>query len=96
MQDETPDVDRADIIARLFRVLEYQVKSLEKDIDMMRAENRSTGDKEAALLGKLAGDLEKLIELDDPERSGKRKLRGKAVEDLRSKLVERIEHLRRQ
>ena len=45
----------------MFRLLERQIIQLERDMD-------KTGEKEVAVLGKLASTLEKLIEIDRAER----------------------------
>src|SRR5690606_26127004 len=56
-------VDRPMIIARMFRVLELQVRNLEVEMNKERDTGRS-GEQEVALLGKLASNLEKLMALD--------------------------------
>lgn len=89
-------VDRPLIIARMFRLLERQVRDLENEMDEMSTASRRSGDKEVALLGKLAGNLEKLMQLDARMAEGKAPRRNsKQIEDLRSKLIERIEQLKR-
>lgn len=89
-------VDRPLIIARMFRLLERQVRDLENEMDEMSTARKRSGDKEVALLGKLAGNLEKLVQLDARLAEGKAPRRNsKQIEDLRSKLIERIEQLKR-
>lgn len=89
-------VDRPQIIARMFRVLELQVKSLETELDDMERRAGRSGDNEASLLGKLAGTLDKLIALDAKAANKPvSRQRTKRMEDIRQKLVERIEQLKR-
>jgi hypothetical protein len=89
-------IDRPQIIARLFRILELQVKDLEMEMNEMAQSARRSGDKEVTLLGRLAGNVGKLMELDAQvphKRRGAQ--RTKQMEDIRNKLVERIEQLKR-
>jgi hypothetical protein len=89
-------VDRPRIIVRMFRVLERQVIDLETEMDEMGRGKGRSGDKEAALLGKLAGNLEKLVALDlkvTGREPGRRST--KQMQDIRNKLIERIAELRR-
>jgi hypothetical protein len=79
-------VDRAGIIARMFRLLERQIIQLERDMD-------KTGEKEVAVLGKLASTLEKLIEIDRAERP-QPPTRHKDMQELRDKLALRIAQLK--
>ena len=64
----------------------------------MQTEDRRSGEKEVVLLGKIAANLEKLMALDGtgPTTNSRARSRSKDIVDLRSKLVERIEHLKRQ
>jgi hypothetical protein len=89
-------VDRPLIITRMFRVLERQVIDLEMEMsDMARSGTRS-GDKEVALLGKLAGTLGKLMEFHAEAGEGRRtKARTRQMTDVHHKLIERIEQLKR-
>jgi hypothetical protein len=89
-------VDRPQIIVRMFRVLERQVMDLETEMSEMSRNKSRSGDREAALLGKLAGNLEKLVALDlkvPARESGRRQTRQ--MQDIRNKLIERIAELRR-
>lgn len=89
-------VDRPLIIARLFRVLELQVKNLETEMNEMADGAKRSGEGEVAVLGKLAANLERLMDLDArlPEkRRGKQQTRH--MQDIRNKLVQRIEQLKR-
>jgi hypothetical protein len=80
---------RTDLIDRLFKILKRQIRHME-------TEKTAGGDKEAALLGSLARNLEKLIALQDAEK-GTRTNANKAAEmaDLRKRLVQRIGELKR-
>lgn len=89
-------VDRAQIIVRMFRLLERQVMDFETEMNEMSRTERRSGEKEAALLGKLAGNLEKLAALDlrmTAKEPGRRQTRQ--MQDIRNKLIERIEQLKR-
>ena len=82
-------IDRSAIIGRMFRLLDRQIIQLEHDMT-------STGEKEVAVLGKLASTLEKLIDIDNTETADKPKPgQGKDMRDLRNKLAARIEQLKR-
>lgn len=95
---ETEPVDRLLIIERLVRLVQWQVVDLQREMNTMQAEDRRSGEREVALLGKIATNLEKLMELDGSAPSSGRRARSrpKDIVDLRSKLIERIEHLKRQ
>lgn len=81
--------DRTALIKRLFRVMEKQITKLENDM-------ADSGDKEVALLGSITRNLEKLIDLDQKEHGRKPdRRRTRALDDLRQKLTDRIEHLRK-
>jgi hypothetical protein len=89
-------VDRQMIITRMFRVLERQVVDLELEIQDMARSGKRSGDKEVVLLGKIAGNLGKLMELDSRAGEGRRtKRRTKDMTDVHHKLIERIEQLKR-
>jgi hypothetical protein len=82
-------IDRGAIIGRMFRLLDRQIIQLEHDMT-------STGEKEVAVLGKLASTLEKLIDIDNAETAGQpARGPGKDMRDLRNKLAARIEQLKR-
>lgn len=80
-------VDRGAIIARMFRVLERQVVLMERDM-------KQPGEKEVAVLGKLASTLEKLIDIDNAARPDKPAAPRKDIADLRNKLAQRIAQLK--
>jgi hypothetical protein len=58
-----------------------------------------TGEKEVAVLGKLASTLEKLIDIDNAAtaatQANKPKAQRKDIEELRNKLAQRIAQLKR-
>jgi hypothetical protein len=88
-------VGRPQIINRMLRVLERQLLDLENDMTELRRAKTRSGEKEVALLGKLAGNLDKLMGLEktaNEGRSEKRQTRDMAV--LRNKLARRIEQLK--
>ena len=87
-RNRTGNVDRPQIIKRMFRLLEMQVIQLEKTMTQ-------TGEKEVAVLGKLASTLEKLIEIDNAAAEAPKRTRTKEIHDLRNKLAQRIEQLMR-
>jgi hypothetical protein len=89
-------IDRPMIITRMFRVLERQVADLEMEMSDMARNGRRSGDKEVALLGKLAGNLGKLMDYDTQAGEGRRtKARTRQMTEVHHKLIERIEQLKR-
>jgi hypothetical protein len=80
-------VDRSAIIVRMFRVLERQIIFLDKDM-------KQSGEKEAAVLGKLASTLEKLIDIDNAASPGTPAVQQHDMKELRHKLARRIAQLR--
>jgi hypothetical protein len=80
-------VDRSGIIARMFRVLERQIIQLEKDMTQ-------TGEKEVAVLGKLASTLEKLIDIDTAAKPQQPTAEVEDMKELRNKLAQRIAQLK--
>lgn len=89
-----PATLRREIIERMFHILDMQVRDLEEEINEMHSEKRRAGEKELVLLNKIAGNLDKLITLDPAPPTTARR-RTKQMEDLRSRLIERIEQLKR-
>ena len=81
---------RHTLILKLFRILERKIEQVETTMDQPL-------DKEVAILGNLTRNLEKLIELDDVEKSrrGHRTKRAD-IDAMREKLVRRIEQLKQQ
>jgi hypothetical protein len=82
-------VDRGAIIARMFRVLDRQIVQLEQNMT-------ETGEKEVAVLGKLASTLEKLIDIDNAAAQAEKPgAQRKDIQELRNKLAQRIAQLKR-
>ena len=79
--------DREILIGMMLGVLEQQIGHLE------RIEMTQSGEKEVAVLGKLATTLEKLIDIED--RSKPRIGAGENMQEIRNKLAQRIENLKR-
>ena len=73
----------------MFRLLERQIKQLEENMTQ-------TGEKEVAVLGKLASTLEKLIDIDNAEleRSRTAHRSARKCSNLRNKLAQRIAQLK--
>jgi hypothetical protein len=77
------------LLARLFRLLERQVFQLESETSPM-------SDKEAAMLGRVAATLEKLMQIENASASPKApKPHSKDLEELRKKVARRFEELAR-
>lgn len=76
------------LINRMMRVLDGQVRELEKQM-------AEPVDKNAALLGTMTKTLEKLVELDEGQRK-KQPAKRKEMSDIRNKLAARIEQLKQQ
>ena len=85
LRDDT--TDRVILIGMMLGVLEQQIGHLE-EVDMTR-----TGEKEVAVLGKLATTLEKLIDIEDKSKAPAGA--GENMQELRNKLARRIENLKR-
>ena len=84
------------IIARMLRVLELQVKDLETEMRELGLAKKRSGEKEVVLLGKLVGNLDKLLHLDrGVSQHGAGLRRSRQMEDIKGKLIERIEQLKR-
>lgn len=76
------------LINRMMRVLDGQVRALEKQMS-------GPVDKNAGLLGTMTKTLEKLIELNEGQRS-KQPANQKEMSDLRNALADRIVQLKQQ
>jgi hypothetical protein len=75
------------LLARLFRLLERQVHQMEQERSPM-------GEKEAAVLGRVATTLEKLIQLERTAVPPKAtKPHTKDLEELRKKIAQRFEEI---
>jgi hypothetical protein len=81
------DTDRLILIWMLFGVMERQIGNLEE------TEMTQSGEKEAAVLGKLATTLEKLIDIEDKSKAPAGT--GENMQELRNKLAQRIDNLKR-
>jgi hypothetical protein len=82
-------IDRGDVIERLFRLLDAQIFELENDMT-------KAGQGEVAVLGKLVGTLDKLIAIKDAESARRHPKRTtRQITDIKTKLIERIERLKR-
>lgn len=79
---------RTMIIKRLFRLLDRQIEQMERDM-------KDTGEKEAAVLGRLVGTLGKLIEIDGAAGKIAKQRTTKEMVEIRNKLIRRIEELKR-
>lgn len=85
LRDES--TDRTILIGMLLGALEQQIGHLE-GIEMTQS-----GEKEVAVLGKLASTLEKLIDIED--RAKPRAGSAVDMQEIRNKLAQRIENLQR-
>lgn len=95
MRDGRRSIGRPLIIARMLRVLERQLVDLENGMTELHRNTTRSGEKEVALLGKLAGNLEKLMAIEKLATGGKTdKRQSKDMAALRNKLAKRIEQLR--
>lgn len=85
---KTPQVNRRLIIKRLFRLLDRMLEQLETEMTKV-------GDAEVTILGKLVQSMGKLIELETATNAEATPRQTKDMHDIRRKLVERIEDLKR-
>lgn len=82
-------IDPRDVVGRLFRLLDAQIRELEKDMT-------KAGAGEAAVLGKLVTTLEKLISIKKGQTIVPQTPRQtKEMSDIKARLVEQIEQLKR-
>ena len=79
-------VDPNDLMMRMFVVLGDQLTSLEKDMT-------KSGTAEAAVLGKLATTLDRLIAIKRAEAKHQPRQQSREIDELRSKIAERIAEL---
>jgi hypothetical protein len=89
VEHRTSGLDRGILIRQMLGVLERQVARLE------RIEMTDTGEKEAAVLGRLASTLDKLIELESRNSKAEQPAETAEMRDIRNKLVKRILRLKR-
>jgi hypothetical protein len=85
---KTPQVNRETIIKRLFRLLDRMLERLEADM-------KTVGETEVNVLGKLVQSMGKLIEIEAATNTRTTARQTKDMHDIRRKLVERIEELKR-
>lgn len=82
-------IDRTDVIERLFRLLDRQVRDLENDM-------AKAGPNETAVLGRLVNSLDKLIAIRDAHSAKRHPTRTtREISDIKAKLIARIEQLKR-
>jgi transposase-like protein len=90
MRKALPPAGRGALIDRLFRVLDRQITTLETTMT-------KNGDKEVSLLGNLAKTLEKLIEIEDRERKGRKTPQNsREMAELQSRIAQRIDRISKQ
>lgn len=81
--------DRRDIIMRLFRLLDTQIRILETNMT-------KAGEAEANVIGKLVASLDKLIALKKASDPAPRRSRAaREMSDIKQRLIERIDQLKR-
>lgn len=85
---KTPQVNRKLIIKRLFRLLDGMLQKLE-------AEMTNVGETEVNILSRLVQSMGKLIEIETASNTEATPRQTKDMHDIRRKLVERIENLKR-
>ena len=85
---KSPQVDRKKIIKRLFDLINRMLTELEGQMT-------ATGEKEVAVLGRLVQSMGKLIEIEAATNTAATPRQTKDMHDIRRKLVERIEDLKR-
>jgi len=85
---KTPQVNRKQIIKRLFRLLDRAIAKLEEEMT-------TVGDKEVAVLSRLVQSMGKLIEIEAAGGPNASPRETRDMHDIRSKLVARIEELKR-
>ena len=85
---KTPQVNRQEIIKRLFRLLNKTLETLEANMT-------AAPETEVNVLGKLVQSMGKLIEIEAATNTGTTARQTKDMHDIRRKLVARIEDLKR-
>ena len=88
---KTPQVNRQKIIKRLFRLLDGMLTKLEVQQTTMT----TTGEREVTVLGRLIHSMGKLIDIETATNIEATPRQTKDMHDIRRKLVERIEELKR-
>ena len=88
------DVARNTIIKRLFRLIDQLSQDLEASVS--KTGDRGSGDKEVGVLGQLVTIMGKLIDMEQAEKAGRAPRQTRAMTDIRQRLIDRIEELKRQ
>lgn len=83
-----PQVNRKQIIKRLFDLMDRMLKELEGQMTTI-------GEKEVTILGRLVHSMGKLIDIEAATNTKATPRQTKDMHDIRRKLVERIEDLKR-
>lgn len=86
---KTAQVNREQIIKRLFRLLD-------RSLEILEAKMTTASEAEVNVLGKLVQSMGKLIEIETATNSVTKARQTKDMHDIRRKLVARIEELKRQ
>lgn len=81
-------INRHDIIDKLFRLLEAQIEKLEVTMG-------KTGTAEAGALARLVTSLGRLIDIKDAESARRNSSETRKMSDIKRRLIERIEQLKR-
>jgi hypothetical protein len=81
-------IDRTDVIERLFRLLDTHILEMETSME-------GKGSGEAAVLGRLVNTLDRLIEIQDAESKRRHPKSTRQISNIKAKLIERIENLKR-
>ena len=81
-------LSRKTLINRLFQLLERMILKLETNME-------KAGETEAAVLGQLVRSMSKLIEIETATNAATTPRQSKQMNDIRSKLVARIQELKR-
>ena len=81
-------LSRKTLIKRLFQLLEQMILKLETNME-------KAGETEAAVLGQLVRSMSKLIEIETATNAATTPRQSKQMNDIRSKLVARIQELKR-
>ncbi len=83
-----PQVNRRQIIKRLFRLVDRMLTKLENEMT-------NAGEKEVAVLGRLIQSVGKLIEMETATASADNPREAREMHGIRSKLIARIAELKR-
>jgi hypothetical protein len=81
-------INRHDIIERLFRLLDSQIEELETTME-------KAGTAEVTALSRLVTSLGRLIEIKETEDAKQKPRETRKMSDIKQRLIERIEQLKR-